>query len=88
MKMGFARNTMFLRSGISVFRRVRIFILMFWAGNRILCVKRGFDLRITRDEVLEKRNAKFVIFNILFTSYFFISPFQQYRYIANIRNTY
>lgn len=51
--MGFARNTIFLKSGISVFRRVRIFILMFWTGNRILCVKRGFDLIITRDEVLE-----------------------------------
>lgn len=61
---------MFLKSGISVFRRVRIFILMFWTGNRILCVKRGFDLTITRDEIREKRNAKFVIFNILFTSYF------------------
>lgn len=63
---------MFSKSGISVLRRVRIFILTFWTGNRILCVKRGVNL--TRDEIREKRNAKFVIFNILFTSYFFISP--------------
>lgn len=65
---------MFLKSGISVFQRVRIFILMFWTGNRILCVKCGFDLTITRDEIREKRNAKFVIYNILFTFYFIISP--------------